>query len=171
MNEGLSVFGVMASFPYVTEMAKSLFREALFRWVLKMDKEGEMLDEWTQYRTQTVTRRTQHRLDNVQKRLHILEGRMIAFLSIDKIIKVIRESDDPDENLMRTFGLSTSPPRPVAAHAWSTCWTTPRDWSRPPPGAATRPSACGGKSVRPYAASPDRARSRRDGASPSWSWR
>ena len=66
----------------------------------------QMLDEWTQYRTQTVTRRTQHRLDNVQKRLHILEGRMIAFLSIDKIIKVIRESDDPDENLMRTFGLS-----------------------------------------------------------------
>lgn len=65
-----------------------------------------VLNEWTQFRTRTVTRRCQHRLDQVQKRLHILEGRMIAFLHIDEVIKVIRNSDDPEADLMAAFKLS-----------------------------------------------------------------
>ncbi|ULJ59352.1 DNA topoisomerase IV subunit A [Wielerella bovis] len=65
-----------------------------------------ILQEWLDYRVITVTRRLQHRLDAVEKRIHILEGRHIAFLHIDKIIQVIREADEPKADLMRQFGLS-----------------------------------------------------------------
>ncbi|ULJ68383.1 DNA topoisomerase IV subunit A [Wielerella bovis] len=65
-----------------------------------------ILQEWLDYRVMTVTRRLQHRLDTVEKRIHILEGRHIAFLNIDKVIRVIREADEPKADLMRQFGLS-----------------------------------------------------------------
>lgn len=65
-----------------------------------------ILQEWLDYRVMTVTRRLQHRLDAVEKRIHILEGRHIAFLHIDKIIQVIREADEPKADLMRQFGLT-----------------------------------------------------------------
>jgi topoisomerase-4 subunit A len=54
----------------------------------------------------TVERRTRHRLGEVDKRLHILDGRMIAFLRIEEVIRVIRESDEPKPELMRHFALS-----------------------------------------------------------------
>ncbi|MDP3281825.1 MAG: DNA topoisomerase IV subunit A [Nitrosomonas sp.] len=66
----------------------------------------ELLTEWTQFRTTTVTRRSQTRLDQVQKRLHILEGRMVVLLNIDEVIKVIREADDPKADLMSQFGIT-----------------------------------------------------------------
>lgn len=65
-----------------------------------------ILQEWLDYRVATVTRRLQHRLDAVEKRIHILEGRMIAFLHIDEIIKVIRESDEPKADLIAKFNLT-----------------------------------------------------------------
>ncbi len=65
-----------------------------------------ILQEWLDYRVATVTRRLQFRLDAVEKRIHILEGRHIAFLHIDKVIKVIRESDEPKADLIRGFGLT-----------------------------------------------------------------
>ena len=65
-----------------------------------------ILQEWLDYRVATVTRRLQHRLHAVEKRIHILDGRMIAFLNIDKIIHVIRESDEPKQDLIRQFGLT-----------------------------------------------------------------
>ena len=65
-----------------------------------------ILQEWLDYRTATVTRRLVHRLAQVEKRIHILEGRMIVFLHIDKVIQVIRESDEPKPDLMAAFGLS-----------------------------------------------------------------
>lgn len=65
-----------------------------------------ILQEWLDYRVATVTRRLQHRLDTVEKRIHILEGRMIAFLHIDEIIKVIRESDEPKADLIAKFNLT-----------------------------------------------------------------
>ena len=65
-----------------------------------------ILQEWLDYRVATVTRRLQHRLNMVEKRIHILDGRMIAFLNIDKIIHVIRESDEPKQDLIRQFGLT-----------------------------------------------------------------
>jgi topoisomerase-4 subunit A len=67
---------------------------------------GEILREWVGFRLTTVTRRTQHRLGKVNDRIHILEGRMIVFLNIDEVIRVIREADDPKADLMSTFNLS-----------------------------------------------------------------
>ena len=65
-----------------------------------------ILQEWLDYRVATVTRRLQHRLNMVEKRIHILEGRMIAFLHIDEIIRVIRESDEPKADLIAKFNLT-----------------------------------------------------------------
>lgn len=66
----------------------------------------EILSEWTQFRFDHATRRTQHRYEHITHRIHILEGRLIAFLRIDEVIKVIRESDDPEAELMSAFGLT-----------------------------------------------------------------
>ncbi len=65
-----------------------------------------ILSEWLSYRVSTVTRRLQHRLDQVNRRIHILDGRMIAFLHIDEVIRVIREADEPKPELMTAFNLS-----------------------------------------------------------------
>lgn len=65
-----------------------------------------ILQEWLDFRVLTVTRRLRHRLAQVEKRIHILEGRMVAFLHIDEVIRVIRESDEPKTDLMAAFGLS-----------------------------------------------------------------
>ena len=66
----------------------------------------EILSQWVSYRIATVRRRTQHRLEQTQRRIHILEGRSIALLNIDKVIKVIRESDEPKPALINKFGLT-----------------------------------------------------------------
>lgn len=66
----------------------------------------KLLNEWVSYRLDTVTRRLQFRLAQVQDRLHLLEGFMVAFLNIEKVIKIIREADDPKAALMKTFKLS-----------------------------------------------------------------
>ena len=67
-----------------------------------------ILQEWLDFRVSTVTRRLQHRLEQVLKRIHILDGRMTAFLHIDEVIRVIREADEPKPELMAAFGLSES---------------------------------------------------------------
>lgn len=68
---------------------------------------SQILQEWLSFRLKTITRRLQYRLEQVEKRIHILEGRQIAFLHIDEVIRVIRESDEPKEELIAAFGLST----------------------------------------------------------------
>ena len=65
-----------------------------------------ILQEWLEYRTETVRRRLQHRLEQVEQRLHVLEGLMTAYLNIDEVIRIVREEDDPKRELMRRFGLS-----------------------------------------------------------------
>lgn len=65
-----------------------------------------ILQEWLDYRVATVTRRLQYRLNAVEKRIHILEGRMIVFLNIDEVIQVIRESDEPKQSLIEQFSLT-----------------------------------------------------------------
>ncbi|CAM8654513.1 GyrA Type IIA topoisomerase (DNA gyrase/topo II, topoisomerase IV), A subunit [Oxalobacteraceae bacterium] len=67
---------------------------------------GDILREWIAFRFGTVTRRTQHRLTKVDDRIHILEGREAVLLNIDKVIKIIRESDEPKSALMTAFKLS-----------------------------------------------------------------
>ncbi len=65
-----------------------------------------MLKEWLVYRMETVRRRLQWRLDKVEKRLHILEGLMIAYLNIDEVIAIIRNNDEPKPVLMKRFKIS-----------------------------------------------------------------
>ncbi|RUO22990.1 DNA topoisomerase IV subunit A [Aliidiomarina minuta] len=67
-----------------------------------------ILGEWLQFRLQTVTRRLQYRLDKVESRLHILEGLLIAFLSIDEVIEIIRTEDKPKPVLMERFKLTAT---------------------------------------------------------------
>ncbi len=65
-----------------------------------------MLKEWLQFRTETVRRRLQHRLEKVLDRLHILEGLMVAFLNIDEVIAIIRQQDHPKPALIEAFNIS-----------------------------------------------------------------
>lgn len=65
-----------------------------------------LLSEWAAFRVETVRRRSQHRLDAVERRIHILEGRQAVLLNIEEVIRVIREADDPRADLMAAFGLS-----------------------------------------------------------------
>ncbi|WP_374086824.1 DNA topoisomerase IV subunit A [Methylomicrobium lacus] len=66
----------------------------------------EILVEWLQFRTDTVRKRLQHRLDKVLARLHILEGLLIAYLNIDEVIAIIRQEEHPKQVLMERFGIS-----------------------------------------------------------------
>ena len=66
----------------------------------------EIISEWIEFRVATVTRRTQFRLDKVKDRMHILEGRLTVLLNIDKVIKIIRNSDEPKTDLIKEFKLS-----------------------------------------------------------------
>ena len=66
----------------------------------------EILREWLEFRTVTVTRRLQYRLDKILARLHILEALLIAYLNIDEVIRIIRTEDKPKPALMDCFGLS-----------------------------------------------------------------
>ncbi len=65
-----------------------------------------LLVEWLQYRVGTVRRRLQFRLDKVEHRMHLLEGRLIAFLNLDEVIHIIRTEDQPKPVLMERFGLT-----------------------------------------------------------------
>ncbi len=65
-----------------------------------------ILNEWLTFRTETVRKRLSHRLDAVNKRLHLLEGFMLVMLNIDEVIEIIRHEDDPKSKLVERFGLS-----------------------------------------------------------------
>jgi topoisomerase-4 subunit A len=67
---------------------------------------GDILLEWSAFRFATVTRRARFRLQKIDDRIHILEGRVAVLLNIDKVIKLIRESDEPKPTLMQAFKLS-----------------------------------------------------------------
>ena len=66
----------------------------------------QAIEEWIAFRFETVTRRTKHRLGEVDRRIHILEGRQKALLDIDKVIRIIRRADDPKADLIAEFGLT-----------------------------------------------------------------
>ena len=65
-----------------------------------------ILREWLAFRTETVTRRLQYRLEKVLARLHLLEGYLVAYLNIDEVIHIIRTEDKPKAVLIERFGLS-----------------------------------------------------------------
>jgi topoisomerase-4 subunit A len=65
-----------------------------------------ILAEWIKFRSQTVLKRLQFRLDKLLDRLHVLEGLMIAYLNIDEVIKIIRTEDKPKDALIKKYKLS-----------------------------------------------------------------
>jgi topoisomerase-4 subunit A len=67
---------------------------------------AELLGEWLVFRLETIRRRLQYRLDWVDRRLHLLDGMLIAYLNLDEVIHIIRTADHPKEELMKRFGLS-----------------------------------------------------------------
>ena len=66
----------------------------------------DLLKEWVIFRKDTVKRKLEHRLDQVNDRLHILEGLLTIFVDLDKVIKIIRNSDEPKKELIKVFKLS-----------------------------------------------------------------
>ena len=70
-----------------------------------MDLKG-LLEEWLQFRSDTVTRRINWRLEKVRARLHILDGLLAIYLNLDEVIRIIRREDEPKPVLMKRFKLS-----------------------------------------------------------------
>src|SRR5690348_14135474 len=66
----------------------------------------QIIEEWLRFRTDTVTRRLQHRLAKVERRLHLLEGLRVAFLNLDEVIRIVRHEDEPKPALIARFKLS-----------------------------------------------------------------
>ena len=66
----------------------------------------DLLLEWLEFRIETVRRRLQHRYDQVNSRLHILDGYLVAYLNVDEVIRIIRREDEPKPALMKRFKLS-----------------------------------------------------------------
>jgi topoisomerase-4 subunit A len=65
-----------------------------------------LLAEWLAFRTETVTKRLNYRLEKVERRLHLLEGLLVAFLNLDEVIRIIRSEDEPKPALIARFKLS-----------------------------------------------------------------
>jgi topoisomerase-4 subunit A len=66
----------------------------------------DVLSEWLEFRIETVRKRLQFRFDQVNRRLHILEGYLVAYLNVDEVIRIIRREEEPKPVLMKRFDLS-----------------------------------------------------------------
>ncbi len=67
---------------------------------------AECLREWVDHRREVLVRRSRHRLAAIERRLEILGGLLIVYLDLDRVIKIIREEDEPKQELMRVFELT-----------------------------------------------------------------
>ena len=67
---------------------------------------AEALTEWLTHRREVLLRRSKHRLSQIEHRLEVLSGYLVAYLNLDKVIKIIRNEDEPKPVLMKTFKLS-----------------------------------------------------------------
>jgi topoisomerase IV subunit A len=65
-----------------------------------------LLQEWIKSQIDILVRRTQHRLDKIASRLELVEGYIIAYLNLDRIIEIIRTEDEPKPVMMAEFGLT-----------------------------------------------------------------
>tara|TARA_R110001583_G_scaffold85368_6_gene223720 strand:- start:579 stop:2786 length:2208 start_codon:yes stop_codon:yes gene_type:complete len=66
----------------------------------------QIIDEWLVYRRETLVRKTKFELKQIEDRLHIAEGLLIAYLNVDEVIRIVRESDEPKKGLIEAFDLS-----------------------------------------------------------------
>lgn len=67
---------------------------------------AQIISEWVAFRHAAVTRRSRHRLGQVEERIHVREGRLLVLLNIDRVIRLIRDSDEPKEALIAAFTLT-----------------------------------------------------------------
>jgi len=67
---------------------------------------AEALRAWLDHRREVLLRRSRHRLGKIEHRLEILGGLLIIYLDLDRVIQIIREEDEPKQELMRVFELS-----------------------------------------------------------------
>jgi len=67
---------------------------------------AEALKAWLEHRKDVLVRRTQHRLEQIARRLEVLEGYIVAYLNLDEVIRIIREEDDAKASLIATFSLT-----------------------------------------------------------------
>lgn len=67
---------------------------------------GAVLTEWLGHRKTVLKRRSEHRLKQIDHRLEVLEGYLVAYLNLDEVIRIIREEDEPKMELMRRFTLT-----------------------------------------------------------------
>ncbi|WRH75307.1 MAG: DNA topoisomerase IV subunit A [Sphingobium sp.] len=67
---------------------------------------GEVLREWLTHQIDVLVRRSQHRLEKIDNRLELLDGYIIAYLNLDRIIEIIRTEDEPKPVMMAEFGLN-----------------------------------------------------------------
>jgi topoisomerase-4 subunit A len=67
---------------------------------------GEALGAWLEHRKEVLVRRTQHRLEQIERRLEVLNGYIVAYLNLDEVIRIIREEDDAKASLIATFDLT-----------------------------------------------------------------
>src|SRR6202035_1626289 len=67
---------------------------------------AEALTEWLTHRREVLVRRSRFRLAQIEHRLEVLGGYLVAYLNLDKVIKIIRNEDEPKPVLMKTFKLS-----------------------------------------------------------------
>ncbi len=66
----------------------------------------EVLQAYLDHRREVVVRRAAFRLDKIEKRLHLLDGYLIAYLNLDEVIRIIREEDEPKQVMMEKFGIT-----------------------------------------------------------------
>ncbi len=67
---------------------------------------GQVLKAWLQHRKTVLLRRSQYRLDQIDKRLEMLSGFLVAYLNLDEVIRIIRYEDHPKTELMSRFSLT-----------------------------------------------------------------
>lgn len=65
-----------------------------------------VLKAYLDHRREIVNRRAAFRLDKIEKRLHLLDGYLVAFLNIDEVIRIIREEDEPKQEMIDRFGIT-----------------------------------------------------------------
>ena len=66
----------------------------------------EVLTQWLAHRNVVLVRKSQYRLDKITARLEVLDGYLIAYLNLDEVIRIIREEDEPRDELMKVFKLT-----------------------------------------------------------------
>jgi topoisomerase-4 subunit A len=83
-----------------------------------------LLAEWLEFRLETVRKRIRYRLDKIDRRMHLLEGLLIAYLNLDEVIRIIRTEDEPRAALIARFGsarrrpTTSSTPSSSSSGAW-----------------------------------------------------